>query len=100
MSMTRRKNAVAEFPPYHLNPHISFIDLYFKKELVKPGTLLTLKNDRNIYVFERMCFNSELKTEWVDLRSQTNGDWKSVRVDRIKGLYIAKKSRAKKVNAK
>lgn len=100
MTMTRKKNAVAEFPAYHLNPHISFIDLYIQKELVKPGTLLTLKNDRGIYVFERMCFNSQLETEWVDLRSQSNGDWKSVRVDKIRGLYVAKKSRAKKINAK
>lgn len=98
--MRRTKNAVPEFPAYHLNPHISFIDLYIKKELVKPGTLLVLKNDRNVYVFERMCYNSELEKEWVDLRSQSNGDWKSVYPDKIKGLFVAKKSRAKKVNGK
>jgi len=91
-----RRNSIEPMPPYFLNPDISFIDLYINKELIAPGTLLRIKNDRTIYVFQRMCYNSRLGKEWVDLRSQSNGDWKSVYPDKIAGKYLAKRSRAKK----
>lgn len=91
----RKKNSIEEFPPYHLNPDIVFIDLYFKGQLIKPGTLLRVKHDRKTYIFERMCCNTRLNTEWVDLRCQENGDWLSVRPDKISGLVV-KRSRRKK----
>lgn len=96
MKVRKRKNAIPETPEYYLNPDITFIDLYIKKELITPGTLLRVKNDRRVYVFQRMCYNSRLDKEWIDLRSQENGDWLSVRPDRIRGVHIAKKSRVKK----
>lgn len=94
--MRKRKNAIEELPPYHLNPDISFVDLYLKKQFIAPGTLLSVKNDRRVYVYQRMCYNSRLDKTWIDLRSQANGDWLSVYPSKIKGVYVAKRSRAKK----
>lgn len=94
--MARKKNAIEPMPAYHLNPDIHFIDLYIKKELIRPGALLRVKNDKKIYIFERMCTNVRLNTTWIDLRSLSDGDWLSIRPERLKGLHIAKKSRVKK----
>jgi len=91
----RKKNAIEERPPYHTNPNIVFVDLYFKGELVKPGQLLKVKNDRRVYIFERMVANTKLGVEWIDLRSQENGDWLSVRPEKISSLVV-KKSRVGK----
>lgn len=91
----RKKNAIEEFPPYHTNPDIVFVELFFKGEPIKPGQLLKMKNDRRVYIFERMCCNTRLGVEWVDLRSQENGDWHSVRPDKIASVVI-KRSRGGK----
>jgi hypothetical protein len=45
-----------------------------------------------------MYYNRAKDVEWINLRSLTNGDWKSVRPVSIKEIYIAKQSRRKKVD--
>lgn len=92
--MARRKTIIVQ-EPYHLNPEISFIDFYFNGELITAGTDIRIKNDRRVYRFIRMCYNSKIDREWVDLRSP-NGDWKSVYPAKIKGLAQRKKSIRKK----
>ncbi|AWN04455.1 hypothetical protein PBI_GRAYSON_112 [Rhodococcus phage Grayson] len=94
----RRKKQVASKEPYYYTDDIYEIPYFFKEQQVTSGTLFKLKNDRSIYVFESMYYNRAKDVEWINLRSLTNGDWKSVRPVSIKEIYIAKQSRRKKVD--
>ncbi len=93
MARLKKRNAVEPARTVY-GEHIYYVDLFFKKELIKPGTLMQIKNDRSIYIFESMQCNSKTGKEWVNFRSQTNGDWKSVYPDKIKCVVI-KRSRSK-----
>ena len=90
----RKKKTVAETrTAYWYNPDIYFTDYYLEGELIKPGTLLRIKNDRTAWSFSRMVVNARLGTEWIELTSPYG--WKSVRPHKIMGTYI-KKSRTKR----
>lgn len=81
--------------PYYWTDSIYQVQLIFKGQEIQPGTLFKLKSDRTVYVFESMYYNKDLDVEWVNFRSQSNGEWKSVRPNKIMRLFIAKKSRTK-----
>ncbi|AOZ63701.1 hypothetical protein SEA_WEASELS2_112 [Rhodococcus phage Weasels2] len=91
----RKKKSVASKEPYHYTDDVYVVDFNFKEEPIKSGALLKIRNDRSVWVFECMYYNRALDVEWINLRSQTNGEWKSVRPDAITSLYVAKRSRRK-----
>lgn len=93
--MRKKKHAEVR-KPYWYNEDIYFADYYLDGELVKPGTLLRIKNDRTAWSFTRMVVNAKLGTEWIELTSPYG--WKSVRPNKIMGTYI-KKSQRKKRNS-
>lgn len=84
----RRKKIVEHKEPYWYNKNIRFDDYYLDGDLVEPGTLLKIKNDRTAWVFMRRVLNEELGVEWIELKSPYG--WRSVRPDRIMGTYIKK----------
>lgn len=90
--MSRKK--IEHKEPFHNQPQIVPIDLYFNGEYIKPGTLLRLKHDRTAWTYMNMYHNQEKDVQWIDLRSPMG--FKSVRPDKIAGEYIQKKSRRKK----
>lgn len=92
-----KKKASETRKPYGHNPDIHFTDYYLNGDLIRPGTLLRIKNDRTAWSFYRMVVNEKLGTEWIELTSPYG--WKSVRPDKIMGTYIKKQTkRRKKVN--
>lgn len=91
----RKKKSVASKEAYHYTDDIYEVPYFFKNELVTSGTLFKIRNDRSIWQFEVMYYNKERNVEWINLRSKTNGEWKSVRPNEITGLYVAKRSRRK-----
>jgi len=90
----RKKKAVERKEPYWYNQEIQFVDYYLNGELISPGTLLKIKNDRTAWTFSRKVVNSKLGVEWVELTSPYG--WKSVRPDRIMGTFIKKSRRKRK----
>lgn len=98
--MVRRK-ATKEFllEPYWNNPDVSIhLEIPWKKQdVITPGTLLKITGEsRSVYRFIRLVRNIKTDTEWIDVYDTTMGGWRSFYPDRIKELYVAKRSRAKK----
>ena len=93
MGRVKKRNAVEPEP--YVNENVHFIELYYNGEYIKAGTLMKLKNDRAVYVYESMTCNVKTGLESVNFRGQANGNWVSVRPNKIAGLFL-KKSRAKK----
>lgn len=89
-----KKKASVQREPYWHNPDIYFTDYYLDGDLVTPGTLLRIKNDRTAWTFARMVVNAKLGTEWIELTSPYG--WKSVRPDKIMGTFIKKSQRKRK----
>lgn len=97
--MVRRKKQIESKEPYWYNENISLVyELKFKKDLIVPGTLIKIKNDRSIYRFVNLVVNTELGVEWIDVFDTTLGGKRSFYVNKIMGIHTAKRSRAKKVN--
>lgn len=93
----RKKRQAPVCKPYYYNPRIYEVEFRINGEVITPGTLLKLKYDKELYIFETMYYNEEKGVEWVNLRSKTGYGWCSVRPEKVKGLYIPpKKGRSKK----
>lgn len=91
--MSRKKIVPETKRAYWYNPDITFKDYYLDGELIKPGTLLRIKNDRTAWSFSRMVVNTKLEVEWIELTSPYG--WKSVRPEKIMGTFL-KKSKVKR----
>lgn len=91
--MSRKKIVTETKRSYWYNPDIIFKDYYLDGELIKPGTLLRIKNDRTAWSFSRMVVNTRLEVEWIELTSPYG--WKSVRPEKIMGTFL-KKSKVKR----
>lgn len=74
-------------------------ELEFRGDLIKPGNLIKIKNDRATYKFRCLAHNIKLDSTWIDCMDTSNGAWRSFRIDKIKCLVKPKRSRRKKVNA-
>ena len=97
----RKKRHAPVCKPYYWNPRIYEVEFRINGEVITPGTLLKLKYDKELYIFETMYYNEEKGVEWINLRSKTGYGWCSVRPEKIKGLYIPpKKGRSKKSASK
>lgn len=95
--MAGRKRNVESLKPYWHNPDIFIVyEMKFRKDVIEPGTLIRVKNERSIFRFIRLVRNEKTGQEWVDLFDTTLGGWRSFYPDKIMGLYVAKKSRAKR----
>lgn len=93
----RKKRQGPVCKPYYYNSRIYEVEFRINGEVITPGTLLKLKYDKELYIFETMYYNEEKGVEWVNLRSKTGYGWCSVRPEKVKGLYIPpKKGRSKK----
>lgn len=93
----RKKRRAPACKPYYWNPRIYEVEFRINGEIIAPGTLLKLKYDKELYIFETMYYNEEKGVEWINLRSKTGYGWHSVRPEKVKGLYIPpKKGRSKK----
>lgn len=85
---------------YGLNDDICVqYELQFGKDLIKPGDKIKIKNMRSIYRFRCLANNVVLGTEWIDCMDINDGAFYSFRIEKIKGVVKAKRSRAKKANA-
>lgn len=92
----RKRAFKQELEPYWYNDDISIVnEMYIGETLVTPGSLLRVKHHSEPLKFVRLASNSRTGQEWVDLCGSYG--FLSVRVNKIIGLYVAKKSRRKKV---
>ncbi len=81
--------------PFNEDIYVQY-ELQFKKDLIKPGMKIRIKNDRDTYIFRCLAHNVRLDETWIDCMNTASGGWYSFRVSKLKCLVKPKKSRAKK----
>lgn len=93
--MARRKKV--EYTPYGGNPNIDIeYEVPFGRDVIKPGDRIKFKNDRSVYIFQRLCSHRKTANVWIDCLSESNKSFHSKRLDKLKGVVRPKKSRRKK----
>lgn len=94
--MAKRKAAITQ-EPYGHNPSIYVAyELPFGRDLMKPGDVLKIKNQRGTYRFLKVAHNADLDVTWVDVMNVKDGQYHSFYVEKIKLIVRPKKSRRKK----
>lgn len=68
-------------------------------DLIKPGTVIKMKNMAKTFKFRCLAHNIKLDSTWIECIDNTTGEWRAFRVDKLKGVVKPKKSRRKKKNA-
>lgn len=97
MARVKQKIKAVELEAYWYNPDISVVySVDHKDGVIEPGTLLKFKGDRNIYKFRCLASNAKTGKVWYDVLSTAGFGWSSFDPNRLIGIYVAKKSRAKK----
>jgi hypothetical protein len=92
MALTKRKNNVDDRPPYWMNPDIHLVhELQYKKELIKPGIHLKIKNQYSTFTFLRLVINAATGKEWIDVVDDKNGSRRSFTTDKIMGIARGKR---------
>lgn len=76
--------------------HVQY-ELEFKKDLLKPGSRIKIKNQRGVFIFRCIAHNIKLDSTWIDCLGP-NHQWQSFPVDKLKGIVKPKRSRRKKTN--
>lgn len=95
--VAKKKSSNIELKAYWHNPDIHLIyEIKYNKDVITAGTLIKIKHERSVFRFDRLVVNTDTKKEWIDVYDTTLGGWRSFYPDRINGLFIAKRSRAKK----
>ncbi len=76
--------------------HVQY-ELEFKKDIIKPGNPIKIKNQRGVFKFRCVAHNIKLDVTWIDCMDK-DGHYRSFRIDELKTLVKPKRSRAKKPN--
>jgi len=96
--MKKKSNTILN-EPYSFNEYISvYYELNFENDVIKPGDLIKFKNMRGVYKFVKWVHNSNIDVTWVDCMDAKTGEWKSVYINKIKGVVKPKRSRRNKPN--
>ena len=82
----------------HEHIHATF-EIEFGKDIIKPGTIIKIKNERGTFKFRCLVHNSHLDVSWIDCFDTTTQQYRAFDVHRLKGIVKPKKSRRKKPNA-
>lgn len=93
----KKKTPIVDMGPYGFNDdiHIQY-EIEWKKDIIKPGTLIKFKNDRGRYKFRCLAHNIKLDVTWVDCIDTKTLEWRSFYVDRLIGVIKPKRSRRHK----
>ncbi len=76
--------------------HVQY-ELEFKKDIIKPGNPIKIKNTRGVFKFRCIAHNIKLDVTWIDCMDE-NGQFRSFYIDQLKMLVKPKRSRRKKPN--
>jgi hypothetical protein len=94
--MARRKVKLV-YTPYGGNPDIDVVyELPFGRDVIVPGDKIKFKNDRGVYIFQRLCSHRKTGNVWIDCLSEDRKSFNSKRIEKLKGVIRPKKSRRKK----
>lgn len=86
---------------YVAHPHIVVqYELEFKKDVIRPGNQIKIKNLRSTFRFRCLAHNIKLDTTWIDCMDVNTGEWRSFRPEQIRNLVKPKRSYRKRKNAK
>lgn len=84
--------------PHSFNPNIHVdYEMNFKKDVIKPGTILKFKGTRGTFRFRCLAHNSKTGTSWVDCYDESAGTLRAFSVDKLQGV-VKKRSRRHKEN--
>lgn len=70
----------------------------FNGEIIRPKTIIKMKNMRGQFKFRCIANNTRTGAMWIDCIDCETGEWRSFRVEKLKGIVKPKKSRRKKTN--
>lgn len=76
--------------------HVQY-ELEFKKDIIKPGNRIKIKNQRGVFLFRCVAHNVRLDKTWIDCIGP-DSQWHSFPIEKLKTLVKPKRSRAKKPN--
>ena len=97
MARVTKRTKAKELEPYWYNPYISIsYEIDHKDGLIQPGTLLKFKNSSKLWKFRCQVSNALTGVIWIDVLSAEGYGWSSFDPKFLKGIHIAKRSRAKK----
>lgn len=82
--------------PFNDDIHVQY-ELEFKKDLIKPGNPIKIKNQRGVFKFRCIAHNIRLDVTWIDCMDP-NGQYRSFPIDKLKALVKPKRSRRRKPN--
>lgn len=94
MARNKYKVAVEGYVQDHI---VSYYELPFENDVLKPGDKVKIKNVRGTFIFLKMVHNEHLNVQWIDCRNVVTGEFKSFYVHSIKKIIRPKKSRMKKI---
>lgn len=78
------------------NIHVQY-ELTHGKDIIKPGTLIKIKHERPQFKFRCLVHNTKTNTTWIEC-VEVNGAFRAFRIEKLKGVVKAKKSRRRKPN--
>lgn len=82
--------------PYSVNEKI-FVqyELQWKKDLIKPGTVVRFKACRGRYRFRLMATNTAIDKTWIDCVDVMTHEYRSFYIEKLIGVVKPKRSRRK-----
>lgn len=79
---------------YATRPEIAveyqFID---GKDIIEPNELIKFKWERGTFKFRCLAHNITLDTRWIDCMDLETGEWRSFRVEKLKGKVKPRRRR-------
>lgn len=96
--MATKKYVYVPKEDYSINDDIVvYYELDFYGDTIKPKDLIRFKRVRGKYRFRFWAHNIKLDSTWIDCVDVSTGEFKSFRIDKLKGVIRPKKSRRKKI---
>lgn len=96
--MIKRKKVKNARPPFFHNEYIVvYYQLNHGRDVIKPGDKIQFKNTRGVFTFLKWVHNASKDVTWIDVIDPKTSEYKSFYMDRLKGVYRAKKSIRKKL---
>jgi len=79
---------------YELHPHIIAEYQYIDgKDIIEPNDKIKIKRDRGTYKFRCLAHHIPLDIRWIDCMDVATGEWRSFRVENLKGKVKPRRRR-------
>lgn len=92
-------SVIVDKGPYGYDDHIDVAyELPWKKDVIKPGTIIRFKGVRGRFKFRCMAHNTKLDKTWIDCIDAGTLEYRAFYIDKLIGVVKPKRSRRHKAN--